>query len=180
MRTPWFRCRSTPGDACAEDSTRRTSWRDGWIYRQCERSGATAPQTGLSAAARRRNVRHAFTLSPFLRRGRRRRLLEGRIVILIDDVRTTGATLDACAATLKTAGALEVGYSPWRWQRTRPRRSHGPPRQHVRAALPARSRERPHLNDQSFLSTAANTSAATTSRGRSASIRTQPLAAWRR
>ena len=72
------------------------------------RARATVPQTGLSAGARRRNVRHAFTLSPFLPRARCRRLLEGRIVVLIDDVRTTGATLDACATSLKAAGALEV------------------------------------------------------------------------
>ena len=71
------------------------------------RARATAPQTGLTAAARRRNVRDAFRLSPFLPRGARRRL-DGRIVVLVDDVRTTGATLDACASVLKGAGAGEV------------------------------------------------------------------------
>jgi len=69
---------------------------------------ATAPQTGLHAAARRYNVRHAFRLSPFLTRARRLTLVEGRIVVLVDDVRTTGATLQACAAALKDAGAREV------------------------------------------------------------------------
>jgi ComF family protein len=66
----------------------------------------TAPQTGLTAAARRRNVRNAFTMSRAPRRARQR--LEGRIVVLVDDVRTTGATLDACAFVLKSAGAAEV------------------------------------------------------------------------
>jgi ComF family protein len=67
----------------------------------------TTPQTGLTAAGRRRNVRDAFRVSPFLPRGTRRRL-ESRIVVLVDDVRTTGATLDACASVLKAAGAREV------------------------------------------------------------------------
>jgi ComF family protein len=92
------------------------------ILRVLWRGRATAPQTGLSAAARRRNVRHAFGLSPFLSDERGRRLLEGRVIVLVDDVRTTGATLDACAATLKGAGAREVraltmaraSFSAWR------------------------------------------------------------------
>jgi ComF family protein len=77
------------------------------VMRLLMRARATAPQTGLTAAARRRNVRDAFRLSPFVPRGARRQL-EGRIVVLVDDVRTTGATLDACASVLKDAGAGEV------------------------------------------------------------------------
>jgi ComF family protein len=69
---------------------------------------ATAPQTGLTAASRRRNVRGAFTMSPLLSRRVRKAMLEDRIVVLVDDVRTTGATLDACAQVLKGAGVREV------------------------------------------------------------------------
>jgi predicted amidophosphoribosyltransferase len=64
-------------------------------------------QTGLSATARRRNVRDAFMLSPLLSRNARAALSEG-VIVLVDDVRTTGATLDACARVLKEAGAREV------------------------------------------------------------------------
>ena len=69
---------------------------------------ATAPQTALDARARRRNLDGAFSLSPFLTPRRRRLWLEGRTVVLIDDVRTTGATLEACASVLKMAGTTEV------------------------------------------------------------------------
>lgn len=61
----------------------------------------TATQTRLSAEARRQNVRGAFAV-------RDNRLIVGRTVMLVDDVMTTGATLDECAATLKKAGARAV------------------------------------------------------------------------
>jgi ComF family protein len=63
---------------------------------------ATRPQTGLPAARRHRNVRDAFAAT---RAGRR---LRGAAVVLIDDVSTTGATLDACARVLKQCGVAEV------------------------------------------------------------------------
>jgi len=59
------------------------------------------PQAGLSAAARRRNVRDAFAV-------RRRAAVAGRVVTLVDDVLTTGATALACARRLEEAGAREV------------------------------------------------------------------------
>jgi ComF family protein len=62
----------------------------------------TATQTGLPAGQRHRNVRDAFAIT------RAGRALSGSIVVLIDDVSTTGATLDACARVLKDAGVTEV------------------------------------------------------------------------
>lgn len=61
----------------------------------------TLPQAGLSAAARRRNVDAAFGV-------RRRGLVAGRVVTLVDDVFTTGATAYACARALREVGAREV------------------------------------------------------------------------
>jgi ComF family protein len=61
----------------------------------------TPPQTGLSAAARRANLRDAFLV-------RRRAPLAGRVVVLVDDVITTGATARACARAVRQAGASEV------------------------------------------------------------------------
>lgn len=72
------------------------------VLRALSRTRATISQTGLSAAERRRNTKDAFAPT------RRASRVGGRIVVLIDDVSTTGATLDACAAALKAAGAREV------------------------------------------------------------------------
>ena len=63
---------------------------------------STPPQMALPARSRRVNVHNAFVLSPCISP------LDRRIVVLVDDVRTTGATLDACARVLKRAGAREV------------------------------------------------------------------------
>jgi ComF family protein len=67
------------------------------------RKRATKQQVGLNAEARRKNVRKAFEV-PFEKSG----LVSGKTVLLIDDVRTTGATLAACAEALKKAGAARV------------------------------------------------------------------------
>jgi ComF family protein len=67
------------------------------------RTRATPSQTDLPAGRRHANVRGAFAL----RAGFRARI-DGRIIVLVDDVSTTGATLEACARALKDAGAREV------------------------------------------------------------------------
>lgn len=61
----------------------------------------TAPQASLDHDERWRNVRGAFDVAPDAR-------LSGQRVALIDDVMTTGATLDAAARALKQAGAARV------------------------------------------------------------------------
>ncbi|MEA3192586.1 MAG: hypothetical protein QOD26_919, partial [Betaproteobacteria bacterium] len=63
------------------------------------RSRDAPPQAGLDREARRRNVRGAF---------RCQRSFAGERIALVDDVMTTGATLDALAAALKDAGAASV------------------------------------------------------------------------
>lgn len=60
----------------------------------------TRPQTGLSAAERKGNVKDAFEAD--------RDLVGGRIVLLVDDVMTTGGTLRECVRTLSRAGVSSV------------------------------------------------------------------------
>ena len=65
----------------------------------CTKTRNTAAQTDLPWSERRRNVRGAFACT---------RALGGAAVAVVDDVMTTGATLDEIAATLKAAGAARV------------------------------------------------------------------------
>ena len=71
------------------------------VLHALRRRRPTPSQTNLPVAARHRNVRGAFV-------SRRRVRIAGLVVVLVDDVRTTGATLDACAKALIEAGAKEV------------------------------------------------------------------------
>jgi len=66
------------------------------------RTRRTKPQPVVAtASARQRNVRGAFAVRPDHR-------CAGKIVCLVDDIKTTGATLNECARTLKQAGAVKV------------------------------------------------------------------------
>lgn len=63
----------------------------------------TPPQSQSTRAQRQRNLRNALTIEPQLRLQ-----LQGKRIALVDDVMTTGATLNASARLLLNAGAAEV------------------------------------------------------------------------
>lgn len=62
------------------------------------RTRRTKPQSGRTVAQRRANVKRGFRVA-------RPGVVAGRRVLIVDDVFTTGATIDACAAALLSAGA---------------------------------------------------------------------------
>ncbi len=71
------------------------------MQRNLIRIRRTRRQTALEPGERMRNVEHAFALAEPA-------ALDGRRVLLIDDVFTTGATANVCARVLKEAGAEAV------------------------------------------------------------------------
>lgn len=64
----------------------------------------TPHQTDLTRSQRQENIKKAFQV-------RDSRVIQGKKVLLVDDVYTTGATINACAETLKQAGAREVYFA---------------------------------------------------------------------
>lgn len=77
--------------------------RIGSLYKEksVRRIRPTVTQTGLTAAQRAANVSGAFRAGLFAR-------LNNKQILLVDDVMTTGATVNACAAALKKGGAASV------------------------------------------------------------------------
>ena len=86
------------------------------VHRLLTRVRSTPPQVALPAAQRHRNVREAFALNrrearnvAVHPRGRcASATLDGLVLVLVDDVATTGATLEACARVRLEEGAAEV------------------------------------------------------------------------
>jgi ComF family protein len=85
----------------AWELTRRLSRHSGipTDHRLCKRTRPTPSQTGLTAVQRRRNLHRAFSVT---------RDIEGLHIAVVDDVMTTGSTLQAMAEALKGKGATRV------------------------------------------------------------------------
>jgi ComF family protein len=83
--------------ACASDL--RLPYRANALHR----TRVAPPQVGLNAVERRANVAGLFAITPALAHQ-----VAGQGVIVIDDVLTTGATLNAAAQALRAAGATRV------------------------------------------------------------------------
>ena len=68
--------------------------------RAVERSTVTTPQKELNASERRQNLKNAFKIG--------KGVVKSKRVLLVDDIYTTGATMDAVSGTLLASGVQEV------------------------------------------------------------------------
>jgi len=82
-------------------------------YTACERNKLTPPQASLPLKERIKNIRGVFNCT---------QSLQGLNIAIIDDVMTTGASLNELAKTLKQAGAARV--ECWVVARTLPKQHH--------------------------------------------------------
>ncbi|WP_019223414.1 ComF family protein [Bartonella rattaustraliani] len=80
-------------------AVQKKNFKPGWLVRHRH----TRPQVSLSSRERKLNVLNAFEVPHKVKKH-----LEGRSILLVDDVFTTGATVTAAATTLKRAGARRV------------------------------------------------------------------------
>ncbi|HVI41427.1 MAG TPA: ComF family protein [Anaerovoracaceae bacterium] len=63
----------------------------------------TEAMSRLSALGRRRNIQEVFSVPDY-----KKDMLTGKTILLVDDIYTTGSTVDACAAALLESGAAKV------------------------------------------------------------------------
>ena len=82
---------------CIRDSAGRAR-----VEALLERTADTATQTAFDRKTRQTNLKNAFALV------KGATLIEGQKYVLVDDVFTTGSTLNSCARTLRRAGALNL------------------------------------------------------------------------
>ena len=88
----------------AENLARVVAEQNHWpILTTLVRHKPTLPQFGLNKMTRKDNLADAFSLKPGSQA-----LLAGKTVIIVDDIITTGVTLNECAKTLRQGGAKEV------------------------------------------------------------------------
>lgn len=72
-----------------------------WINDALIRSRPTKPLWNLPLLERRRNLKDAFQI-------KRPQAVDGKVILLVDDIFTSGTTMDECAKVLKSAGATSV------------------------------------------------------------------------
>lgn len=96
----WFR-RYNQAALLAKDIAKKSNKKS--VLDLLKRIHHTPTQGLMNKSKRKENVKNAFAVNPKFAE-----MVHGKTILVVDDVFTTGATLNACAQTLKKAGAKEV------------------------------------------------------------------------